>query len=625
MGEMKGEPVAGPGKDTGKQAGPFYGVVHFPGRLFRSLLHFPEVFFHFIRFGNRFQKGVESRSRPDRQRACFTDRISFQFQILFLMTVIIVLVMGALGVAAYWGGKQWIVNYTDNRLSASATNVSEKIDVFTSGMDSRLIDRKASYMLAAEAASFDRQGLSASTIIIDKQGNEVLFAGGEDYRFIPPQDFKEKIFTSRSGLETVSVKGQRWRVAFQHIPGREWVYIIGIPEEQYVLPLKQLRNLIILGGLVALLATTLICALGARRFAGPLNEITRIMSRAGEGNLTLRARERKVGRELSLLGRGFNLMLADLGRLISAFSHTAGDLHRSSRRMQVVSENQVRFARHAEAHVEKMAASMKEMAGVVESADRSSKEMMRLVEEGLDGLNLVVEKINRNRRLAGESAVAVMDLTEHIQQIDKIIDIINNISRQTHLLSLNASIEAARAGGVHGRGFAVVAEEVRRLAEETGRAIEEVGRIIKLIQESAARVLEQVQVSAEMARQGAEAVEHTGDSLNRMHQSVVHTGEQVGRLAGGVRDLDAGVKEVVRTVRIIAGTEEAEGEGEKHVSAREVAMLAGNLARMAEQMQAQLARFVVEKGKTGPGENRSGSAGKDSGYTRKINSELIPA
>jgi methyl-accepting chemotaxis protein len=285
-------------------------------------------------------------------------------------------------------------------------------------------------------------------------------------------------------------------------------------------------------------------------------------------------------------------MLSDLGRLIAEFSLTAKDLHHTSRQMRQVGENQVRFALRTEESVEKMAAALAEVTGLVMEAESSSQKMMRLVENGLFGLKKAVEKISYNQKLAQDSFAAVESLKAHIQEVSKIVDIINNISRQTHLLSLNASIEAARAG-VYGRGFAVVAEEVRRLAKETGRATEDVGRIIGLIQKRTARVLEQVQASMDMANQGAAEVSQTEESLTSMHGAVMHTGEQVGRIALSTREITRGVEEVVRTVRLIAGTQEAAREGEENVSAREVAHLAGRLAQMADQMQAQLERFVV--------------------------------
>ena len=115
--------------------------------------------------------------------------------------------------------------------------------------------------------------------------------------------------------------------------------------------------------------------------------------------------------------------------------------------------------------------------------------------------------------------------------ITSIVDTINLIAERTNLLSLNASIEAARAGDA-GRGFAVVAEEIRNLADRSAKATADIAAIIRALQEVA-----------------QDAVTASTDGLRIADESnaVAETG------AAGLRKILAGVSETVDLVGQIAG------------------------------------------------------------------------
>ncbi len=129
-----------------------------------------------------------------------------------------------------------------------------------------------------------------------------------------------------------------------------------------------------------------------------------------------------------------------------------------------------------------------------------SDETARSVSDGID----IVERLYQNAGVSqvnGDNAYNTMlDLKEKSKQIQLVTEIISGISEQTNLLSLNASIESARAGEA-GRGFAVVADEIRKLAAQSKDSVNDIDKIIHELQERADHSVEAVvkmnQVSAE--------------------------------------------------------------------------------------------------------------------------------
>lgn len=106
-----------------------------------------------------------------------------------------------------------------------------------------------------------------------------------------------------------------------------------------------------------------------------------------------------------------------------------------------------------------------------------------------------------------ESVVAVShDSVRRVKDTGKILDMSRRIATQTKLLSLNASIEAARAGN-YGRGFAVVAQEMQNLAQNSADATENINKILQEIQDSIQKVIEGINQSAAISNKQAGAMQ----------------------------------------------------------------------------------------------------------------------
>ncbi|WLT30054.1 methyl-accepting chemotaxis protein [Geothrix sp. PMB-07] len=254
------------------------------------------------------------------------------------------------------------------------------------------------------------------------------------------------------------------------------------------------------------------------------------------------------------------------------------------------------------------ASSATELAATTEQVNRTTEELRRSTEQerlAMERSSAALEEMNANIQQVKQSAlraealatrsqeaghqglIAVQDtghameaIEESSSKVNRIITVITDIARQTNLLSLNAAIEAAKAGAM-GKGFAVVAEEVRKLAERSGSAAKE---ITALIQESTERV-----------GLGTESVKQASLNLERIEGHVRDNAGQLKEIAHAMDEQGRASEEVVQAMASATQMVERNASAATELSAtvQETARTTEELANLAQQMQVLTRRFKL--------------------------------
>jgi len=151
-------------------------------------------------------------------------------------------------------------------------------------------------------------------------------------------------------------------------------------------------------------------------------------------------------------------------------------------------------------------------------------------EEALETVTRTTQGMNEIRETIAETEKRIKRLGERSQEINSVVEIINNIAERTHILSLNASMQAAAAGDA-GRGFAVVANEVQRLAESSRDSTSEIAGLINNIQVETAETMAAMNKAIAQVVEGSELAQASGIKMQVTQETTAELVNAVEQIA----------------------------------------------------------------------------------------------
>ena len=288
---------------------------------------------------------------------------------------------------------------------------------------------------------------------------------------------------------------------------------------------------------------------GATSFILRIIEISDMMGKISGGDLT---GDITLLSESDLMGKSIKQMIDNLNGMFKNVRYSADKVLTGSRQVAGGSQS--------------LAQGSTEQAATIEELSSSVEDINGMARESMENETAVLEEVNRTGRDLGvcneqmgrlmEAMRVINDKSNNIQKTTKLID---EIAFQTNILSLNAAVEAARAGQ-HGRGFAVVAEEVRNLSHKSAEAAKQTSTLLESSTESVGEGMKLVHIVNESLQAAAETAARNAISIKELQSMSARQNSAMEQFSVGIEQVAQVVQKNSATAQESAAASETMNE-----------------------------------------------------------------
>ena len=414
------------------------------------------------------------------------------------------------------------------------------------------------------ASREDREKAAAT----ESTGTEDIFAG---------QSFYGAAVSSEKSIDYsyVTYQASAYMFAYSKIGTTGVMICFLIPKADIISKASEIKYLTVIIVIVISLLAIVIGSLIAKGVGQTIKHIAKQLKLAANGDLTV-AITTKRRDEFQVLAREISDMLSDMKQLIRKIKAVGEEVYTAANQVTDSSKTFVSSASDIKTNVKDIEAGVTQLdqdsADCLAQMDSLSQKIalvnentreigaitdhaVQTIEAGIKTMNDLTDKTKSTTLITAQVIETIKLMQEKSSSIGHILNVINDIARQTNLLSLNASIESARAG-TYGVGFAVVAEEIRRLAEQS---LASAGQIRTIIEEINICTLEAVKTArrAELTVQQQEtAVTDTTASFNTVNRQIRDLTKELDSIRYNVDNMEAAKLSTLQSIENISAVSE---------------------------------------------------------------------
>lgn len=345
--------------------------------------------------------------------------------------------------------------------------------------------------------------------------------------------------------------------------------------------------------LLAVVAAVVCGVLLMRAITQPVQRVVETLRTLAGGDLTARL---NLGRkdEFGAIETGFNGMADEIKTLVAQAQRSSVQVTTSVTEIAATSRQQQATATETAATTTEIGATSREIAATSRDLVRTMIEVSGAAEQtstlagsGQLGLARMEETMHHVMGAAELVNAKLAILNEKAGNINHVVTTIVKVADQTNLLSLNAAIEAEKAGE-YGRGFAVVATEVRRLADQTAVATYDIEQMVREIQSAVSAGVMGMDKFSEEVRRGIGEVGQVGDQLTQIIQQVQALAPRVLMVNEGMQAQSTGAEQINQAL-----VQLSEASGQTVESLRQASSAIDELNLVANGLRTGVSRFKV--------------------------------